>query len=281
MIRHAPFTVRTAAGSLESAGFKPEEALPGPTLGEHLASHGISTYAFQPFAIRDSGLSRMLFRQVQVRPYGSAIDLWTSLREHLTANTRDRMLAWAYWSELDFISHNYGPDHPRVRAEFQAFSEAFERHFLDPLPPDARKGSLLILTADHGQIHTDKDPHFDLKSHPGLARRLHLLPTGENRWIYLHIRPGQTEAVAEYLERNFRDMLSRVDPGYAIAQELFGPGTPHPRLADRVGDQMAVANGAAYLWWGQKENPILGRHGGLSAAEMLVPFLAVRLETLP
>lgn len=31
------------------------------------------------------------------------------------------------------------------------------------------------------------------------------------------------------------------------------------------------------MWWSEKENLLIGRHGGLSADEMLVPFLAVRL----
>ena len=68
-----------------------------------------------------------------------------------------------------------------------------------------------------------------------------------------------------------------LDPGYAIEKGLFGPGTPHPRLADRTGDLMAIPKGPAYLWWGEGESPILGRHGGLTAEEMLVPLVAARV----
>jgi hypothetical protein len=31
------------------------------------------------------------------------------------------------------------------------------------------------------------------------------------------------------------------------------------------------------MWWANKENPLIGRHGGLSSEEMLVPLLAARL----
>jgi hypothetical protein len=39
-----------------------------------------------------------------------------------------------------------------------------------------------------------------------------------------------------------------------------------------------VSQGSAYLWWAPKENVLIGRHGGVSPEEMLVPFLAARLE---
>jgi hypothetical protein len=48
-------------------------------------------------------------------------------------------------------------------------------------------------------------------------------------------------------------------------------------LFDRLGDVIALARGDSYLWWANKDNPLIGRHGGLSPEEMLVPLLAVRL----
>ena len=44
MIKHTPFTVEGAPGSLERAGFNPEKALPDQTLGAHLEAQGILPY---------------------------------------------------------------------------------------------------------------------------------------------------------------------------------------------------------------------------------------------
>jgi hypothetical protein len=44
-----------------------------------------------------------------------------------------------------------------------------------------------------------------------------------------------------------------------------------------VGDLILVARGNAYLWWADKEDQLLGRHGGLHPEEMLVPFLGARI----
>ncbi len=274
MITHSPFRVR---GDLADGGFKAEQALPGETLGARFRAHGVEAVAFQHYTIAQSGLSRMFLKDATVRPFGTAVDLMVNMRQLVEANPQKRQFIALYWSQVDNFSHNYGPDDERPALEFQHFSQAFEHYFLRRLDPAARKGTMVILAADHGQILTPVDSHYDLGSHPGLARRLHLLPTGENRMVYLHIRPGQVEAVREYVEKHFMGQFVQLDPGYAIRQGLFGPGDPHPRLTDRVGDLLLLPKGPAYLWWGEEISPIIGRHGGLTGEEMLVPLVAARL----
>jgi hypothetical protein len=46
---------------------------------------------------------------------------------------------------------------------------------------------------------------------------------------------------------------------------------------DRLGDLTLIAHKDAYMWWTDKDNILIGRHGGLHPDEMLVPFLAVKL----
>jgi hypothetical protein len=279
MIRHTPmsFKAEGGAGSLSQAGFQPEQFMPLPTLGPFLSRHGVQTYAFQHGSIIRSGLSQMLFKGADVKSFSGQSDLWVNLRKFIESESGQRMYVWVYWGDVDYLSHRYGPEDERTAAEFAAFSESFERLFLSKLSTKARQGTILLFTADHGQITTPNEAHYDLRNHPGLVRRLHIYPTGENRLAYLFIRPGQSEAVREYLQRTWPDQFSLVDPSFAIQNGLFGPGAPHPSLADRLGDLVVVGRGNAYLWWGKESNPIIGRHGGLSPDEMLVPLLALRL----
>jgi hypothetical protein len=274
MIQHSPFNL---PGNLEKAGFKPEEALPGPTLGRHLAGQGIKSYAFQHFMIARSALSRVFLKDVHVHAFGTAVELAVNLRNLVESRPLERQFIGVYWGQVDRLSHEYGPDDERPAGEFAHFTRALEEHFLNELSLESRKGTLLVLTADHGQITTQKDQYFDLKSHPNLARRLPILPTGENRLIYFNIRPGQVEAVREYIDRVFMHRFIQLNPEYVVGKGLFGPGHPHPQLRDRLGDLLAIAKGDSYLWWSQKKNPIIGRHGGISHEEMLVPFLVARL----
>jgi hypothetical protein len=274
MIYHSPISFQNSVGSLSLAGFKPEEFLGQPTLGPHLAAHGVKTYALQHRSIIHSGLSQMFFNSVDAQGFNTVADLCVNLRRLVENRPRERQYIWVYSGEIDHFSHHYGPDDERTAAEFASFSYAFEKFFLNRLSPAARKGTRIILTADHGQITTRRNPHFEVRNHPGLSSRLHILPTGENRLMYLFIRPGQSEAVSEYFQQAWPGQFIFLDPAAAVEAGLFGPGRPHPRLMDRLGDLIVAGRQDAYLWWADKENFLIGRHGGLSEEEMIVPFLA-------
>ncbi len=211
-------------------------------------------------------------------PIGTSSDLWIGIRELIESHPETRKYIWAYWGSLDSISHLHGPESERAKAELQTFSRAFEQYFLDELSPNFKKDTLIILTADHGQITTDReDQHFNLSSHPAFTEMLHMLPTGENRLAFLYIKPGKTEAVKEYIQAEWPEQFTLIDPEAAVNAGLFGPGEVHPGIYDRLGDLIAAARGNAFWWWANKDNPLIGRHGGLSEEEMLVPFLAARL----
>ncbi len=278
MIAHAPFSFNKQAGSLAHAGFLPEEFLGLPTLGAHLAAHGVKPYALQHYSILGSGLSTMFFPGVTRVGYLSPSDLWISLRKLMENQSDTKAFYWAYWADVDTLSHKYGPADERVRSEFAAFSQAFKTQFLDRLTPDLRKGTLFLLAADHGAVTTEKDPHYHLVNHPNLTRRLHMQPTGENRLVYLFIKPGQTEAVREYIETTWPNQFAILDSAFAAEAGLFGSGPASPRLAERLGDLVVAAKGNAYWWWANRENPLIGRHGGLTAEEMIVPLLAASLS---
>jgi predicted AlkP superfamily pyrophosphatase or phosphodiesterase len=277
MITHSAFSYRGDPGGLERADFSPEAFMSAPTLGPHLHSHGVDAHAFQPNRIAHSGLSRMFLRDVDIHGFVSPTDLWIGVRELLESHQGRKLYVWAYWDAVDTLSHLNGPESGRSRAEFAHFSQAMMRFFLEPLSPAARRGTLLVLLADHGQLATQKDPFYDVGNHPQLVRRLHLQPTGENRLAYLFVRPGQTEAVREYIERTWPNQFTVLHSAYAIDAGLFGSGETHPRLLDRLGDLIVVAREKAYWWWAPYENPIIGRHGGLSLEEMVVPLLVAPL----
>ncbi|MBC8503470.1 MAG: alkaline phosphatase family protein [Anaerolineales bacterium] len=278
MILHTPMTFRGGGlGSLEHTGFKPEEFLPVPTLGPHLCAHGITPYAFQSHHIAHSGLSRMFMQDVEIRPFSTPAEMWINVRQLIEHKPKDRIYSWIYWGQVDGLSHYYEPADERVLAEFSNFSYAFEEFFIKRLGPSARKDTLLILTADHGQINTLDDPKYLYKNHPQLDEMLHLKPTGENRLMFLYVRPGELNAVKEYFDQTWPGQFSLLDPEHAIENGLFGSGEMHPRLRERLGDLVVIPHENAYLWWGDKDNFLRGRHGGLTPEEMLVPFLAVRL----
>ncbi len=278
MIFHQPSGFRHGMGSLEKTGFQPETFLPMPTLGEHLARYGVRSMAFQHFTISHSGLSRMLFREAEVHAFSTLAQLWFDVREALTADPPGKRFLWVYWGAVDGLEHHFGPHDPRVLAEVHAFGWALERYFLSALTPETRHKTALLITADHGHLLTPDNPDYYLSNHPRLADTLHLHPCGENRLMYLYARPRREEAMLAYFDETWPESFRLLPSVQAVAEGLLGPGKIHPDLLNRVGDWMALPRGNAYLWWADKKNHLLGRHGGLSKSEMLVPYLAARLD---
>lgn len=275
MITHAPASYEGEVGSLLNAGFDPETLLPVRTIGPHLSAAGIDSHAFLHQKIAGSGLSRMHYPEVEQHAFADLADLWNRLQELLEGPTENKRYVWAYHGEIDNLAHLHGPDDKRVELAFVAFADSLMSDLIERLTV---KDTVLILMADHGQVTTRKDPHYELRNHPDLVRRLHLLPTGENRLPYFYPKPGQTEAVEEYIARTWPRMFRTMGSSHALESGLFGPGQPAKATRSRIGDRLALSQGEGYLWWANKDNPLLGRHGSVTAEEMLVPFLMVRLD---
>lgn len=277
MITHSPAAFDGSAGLLYRAGLDPLTFLPVKTIGLHLRAHGIEPHAFLHYSISGSGLSQMHYPQVDVHTYASVADLWISVRQLAEQPLTAKRYVWVYYGGVDGLSHRYGPDSERAQADLLAFVNSLVQDFVRRLDPAIGRRILFVMLADHGQLTTQKDPNFELASHPGLARRLVMVPTGENRLAYLYPRPGQAEAVEEYLDRSWPGAFRVLKATYALDAGLFGPGAPAPSVGDRLGEQIVVGLHDSYLWWAPKENPLIGRHGGLSEHEMLVPFFVRRL----
>lgn len=273
MIFQSPASFTGDIGSLQRAGFDARIFLPVPTLGPHLAQNGIHAYAFQPQAIARSGLSTMLFPGVDVTPFKSLSDLWVTLEALLESTEKERNYIYIYWGELDEHSHRFGPDDPRVSLELASFSRQMA-YIIRALRARGRGDTLLLVTADHGHIFTPRKAEYELRNHPDLLDMLVMLPSGEARLPFAYLRPGQDAAFLDYLETAWRGEFLAAPSGQAIQSGLFGARGIYERLPERVGDYVIFPQAPAYWWFGGRDNPLLGRHGGLSRTEMLIPLLA-------
>jgi predicted AlkP superfamily pyrophosphatase or phosphodiesterase len=272
MISQSPAMFSGEMGGLRKAGFNPENFLPVPTLGPHLNKFGVKPFAFLHSSIAHSGLSAMHSSQVEVTAFHTLSDLFVTLRNIIAAHSSSRTFSYVYWASLDTLSHHFGPEDERMVLEFTSFGLMLER-FLLMLQRLNRQKTLLIITADHGLIPTSVRKNFDVKFHPELSTCLTIQPTGENRLPYLFVRPGREETIRSYIQETWGDQFRLIKSDEMIKAGMFGRGEFHHRLRDRVGDWIVIPQGNAYWWWGEKADHLLGRHGGLSEEEMIVPLI--------
>lgn len=279
-ILHAPAIFKNDVGGLSRAGFDPAVFMDKPLLGPHLCEHGIKPTTFIHSSIAHSGLSVMQMRDVRIQTFVNEADLCVSLADHINSRRGIREFVYVYYSDVDTLMHRYDANDQRVMLQFTAFSQLFESGFLKKLSREAAEETLLIVAADHGSIGTPAYKRYDLANHPELTSCLVMQPTCEHRLPFLYIKPGRVDAVREYFARTWPDDFTLIGPQAALESGLFGKGPFVDGVLERLGDLIAVTKGDAYLWWSPKPNLMAGRHGGLSAGEMLTPFFTLPLRNL-
>lgn len=264
-------------------GLEPDKFLPVPGFSEQLRLQGIALRGLTYRGFINSGMSCIFHRDNTVQGYVTLSDLWTTLRQMVQQGPQspaERQLIVAYWGGVDGVAHTYGPGTENWRAEVRSIACSMEREFLRWLPPRERDGTLLLITADHGQAYAPPEQATLLTDHPTLRNMLAVPLSGESRATYLFVRHGRAGDVRAYFAEHLTDRFVLVDSAQALAAGLFGRGTPAPETSFRIGDLLALARGQNLLHRGDKKPRLIGRHGGLTPEEMLVPLIGTRLDAL-
>jgi hypothetical protein len=267
-------------GMLVDWGLDPETMVPIPTLAGYLAGAGVVNGAVLSAYLKDTPFSKMLYRDIpHVYGHVHASDLWVQVR-HLLAETRGkRAFLTAYWSGLDTLAHAYGPDTDLWEAEFHSVSYLLERELLAALPAEDREGTLLLVTADHGQLLIPREKILIANQDPELRRHLLVPISGESRAAFVYPRPGRAQAIRDYLAGAFPGWFTVLDSVQALEAGLMGRPIADETYA-RAGELLVLPHGDHALQRAPIPVPLLGRHGGLTQDEMLVPLVGARLEAL-
>jgi hypothetical protein len=267
----------------------PDRLLPVPNLYLRMEKAGLDVKIVNFCRFKGTSISRFTTVGSQAGQQGyidyqTPIDGFVRLRDRLlTAYDQGKSFTYFYIPNLDTAAHRYGPLSSCYRAEVAALDFAFQREVLAPLA--GRSDIVLLLTADHGQLQTHPDKILWLNHHPDLTQQLFVPATGESQARFLYVRPGQEAAVVAYVQEHLGDNFLALPKAEAIALGLFGlpEQPPTEEMSDRIGDLILIPrNGWScfHRWgWAKPEEchtEIAGVHGGVSRAEMLIPFLAYR-----
>ncbi|MFQ6117360.1 MAG: alkaline phosphatase family protein [Candidatus Bipolaricaulia bacterium] len=273
MIRLSPEGIRRFDMLLE-LGLVPRRFFPAKSIYELLAPD-VRSYTLLKLAFRRSGLSHLLYRGSQVIPHVGSSDMCVQMRKLLEQNPDGPLFIGAYWDGIDAIGHLYGPTAEELAAELRQLSLSLEE-FLNRLSPQAAKDTLLLVTADHGQVEVREEEMFSITRHPRLYRSLLLPPTGDFRATYLHLRQGKLARTKQYLKR-YQDRLIVLDSEEALDGGLFGTSPVRDGWRPRIGDLILLPRRRGFIFYPYDDFLLKGYHGGLSPGEMWVPLFALRL----
>lgn len=242
----------------------PRELQREPTVFEALTAAGVPVTSLGRARFAGSGMTQAALRG------GSFVGVET-LEERVATTARELRrnpgLAYLYWGELDKTGHGHGPGSQAWLGRLEQFDAA-----LGALLRAVPKGTLVLLTADHGQVAVDPYAQVDVAAEPSLREGVDLI-AGEPRAIHIYTR--EPEAVAARWRYRLGAAAVVASRGEAIRAGLFGPVAPH--VEAWLGDLVAITRGATTIVDSRTQTKasltLKGVHGSLTPTEMTVPLL--------
>lgn len=270
--------------TLVRAGLSPSDLYPRTTLYQRLAAAGVTSYIFADAVYTPSPFDEITSSSASLRPFATFEAGLQDLAALLKAGRgKGRAYYFFYMDEIDAESHQHGPESSEV-------AEAIERCFtllqgvFDNMVSAGLHDTLLLMTADHGQITVDPAATIYLdQTLPALkdwiktnAKGDLLVPAGSSRDLFLHIRPEHMDEAQRTLQQHLegKALIQRVDD--LVTRGFFG--LPSDTFLSRVGDLVVLPEPGQMIWWlgdGRYRQHFKGHHGGMTPQEMETLLLSL------
>ncbi|MGI4896827.1 MAG: alkaline phosphatase family protein, partial [Janthinobacterium lividum] len=140
------------------------------------------------------------------------------------------------------------------------------------------RGTLLVVTADHGMVDISEPDRIDLAHEPALQAGVRHAG-GEPRAVQLYVEPGAAQQVAMAWRDRFAETAEVLLRAEAVAAGWFGD--VEDRVSGRIGDVLVVMRDLVAVVNSDRMRPsalqLVGQHGALTDDERLVPLFCVPL----
>lgn len=253
------------------AGIDPRKLFGHTPIFDRLASPSVM---ISPQQIARSDFNLAHAGRAEVIAYDGLADLFHQTLQVVRRPQRLRRVPqflYLYWPALDSIGHAQGINSPAAVAHLAQI----EREIASFLTAAAGTDTLLLVCADHGQLDTTPAAQIDLAAHPELAECLLLPLCGEPRAAFCYVRPARARTFEQYCQQVLTEQVEMIPSQQLVEEGWFGFGTPHPQIFDRIGDYCLLPRGQRVIrdrLPSEKSYVQIGVHGGLSAAELMVPL---------
>jgi hypothetical protein len=239
-----------------------------PTFFERAAETGIAVTTVALTRFRGTGLTEAALRGAVFVPYtdDSAEELKIALIAE-AALQGDRSVVYAYERELDHCGHVHGCSSATWLEHLARIDVMCER-LRAALAPQVT----LIITADHGMIDIPADQRIVAEDDPALMAGLSAL-AGEGRFRQLYVDQELPRRVADRWRARLGELAWVRTRDEAIDEGWFA--ATDDQLRDRWGHVLVAlrADWAIMTRAFPREFTLIGMHGSLTPAEMLVPLI--------
>ena len=229
------------------------------------------SFIIYPDVIMDGKVNRKLKNMFI---FSTMNGMFRNIRKAVNSSDRKKYI-FAYSEKFDSLGHKYGSEGRKTIKYFHELDKrisAFARSL---------KGTdtILLITADHGLIDTDKNKIIYMKDHPELYDTLTMPLCGEPRMAFCYVHPGRAADFERYVKSKLRYCCTLFKSSELIRKNFFGLYNSHPELKNRIGDYALIMKEDYVIKdWILKEKGkmLLSYHGGLSSSEMFVPLIKIK-----
>jgi Type I phosphodiesterase / nucleotide pyrophosphatase len=239
-----------------------------PTFFERASDAGVLVTSVALARFQGTGLTEAALRGAAFVPFSdeSAEDLRISLIVD-AALRGDRTVVYAYERELDHYGHVHGcnsVDWLQQLARIDAMCERLRA----ALPPKVT----LIITGDHGMVDIPSEQRIVAEDDPALMAGVSAL-AGEARFRQLYVDQEPPRRVADRWRARLGELAWVRTRDEAIDEGWFA--AIDDQLRERWGHVLVALRGdwAVMTSAFPREYTLIGMHGSLTPAEMLVPLL--------
>ncbi len=274
---------------LVDKGFDPKLLLNGNTIQKKLRTQGVKTFVHIYTGYAYSNYATLLFDGSIVVTNLKSSDLIVNLRKTLEKE-KGPAYFFVHLSNLDTISHEYGPKSYEYGAELSVISYLLNKELVQKIDNRTAKETLLLMTSDHGNVDIIPQNTTYLNDFPQIVKNLQvgksgkrIFPTGSARDVFLHVKEEKQTETLDLLEKKIGDKAKVVETKEAIKNGLFGLGNVSTEFYDRAGNCLILPYRNETIWFEHFKDRrlnLLGHHGGLNEEEMLVPLAITKLSDL-
>ena len=247
------------------ASVDPVDWQPHPTAFSRLASAGVHVTVVNKRDFAGSGLTVAAHRGAD---FVGADRVGERIAAMVAAAAHTPSLTYVYDADLDWTGHKFGVASTQWLQQL-AMVDAEAEQMRDALPHSVR----LVVVADHGMVDSATSSRVDVDDVMGLRDGVDLL-AGEARFRHLYCSRGSVDSVVSTWREVLGEQALVLTRDDAVARGWFGEMAP--AVAPRVGDVLVACRGDAAIVSTRDfpyEKSLVGLHGSLTPAEMLIPIL--------
>ncbi|HEX6337940.1 MAG TPA: nucleotide pyrophosphatase/phosphodiesterase family protein [Jiangellaceae bacterium] len=253
----------------EHKDIDPRVYQPHPTVFERAAGAGVAVTVLGQRKFNRSGLTSAALRSPGFA-IADSLGERVALAASAAANGTGPTLVYVYDGDLDFTGHQRGCRSASWRHQLVLLDRFVEELYL-ALPP----GAVLLATADHGMVDVAAEQRIDVDQVAALRDGVALVG-GEARFRHVYTVDGASADVHAAWREVLGSRATVLTRDEAISRGWFG--AVEARVVDRIGDVVASIDGDCAVERRSVfpiEAKLIGLHGALSEAEMLVPLLTM------